>query len=48
MLMSERSVTHNWPAAAYTLPILLLSTLYNMPKFFELEVLTIPGRSILN
>jgi len=46
MLMSERSVTHNWPAAAYTLPILLLSTLYNMPKFFELEVLTIPAKHL--
>ena len=32
-------LSHNWPASRYFLPILLLCISYNIPKFFELQVL---------
>ena len=32
-------VSHNWSASRYLLPIFLLCISYNIPKFFELQVL---------
>ena len=52
-IASERYITvcypffklsHNWPARRYIIPIIVLSLAYNLPKFFELEVVTIGGR----
>ena len=31
-------VSHTWPAHLYIFPILTFSIIYNIPKFFELEV----------
>ena len=33
-------MTHTWPSYYYTLPTVSFSILYNIPKFFELEIET--------
>ena len=37
-------ISHPWSPINYTIPILLFSTAYNLPKFAELEVIRIEGK----
>ena len=35
---SYRQISHAWRSSTYIVPIAVFSTLYNIPKFFELRV----------
>ena len=36
--MSARQVVHQYSFYLYVVPIIIFSVLYNMPKFYELQV----------
>ncbi|XP_023341605.1 FMRFamide receptor [Eurytemora carolleeae] len=41
-------LSHNWPAWVYVLPIVVFSSVFNLPKFFELETVERPSYNSTN